>query len=127
MTVPVLVSLVLASSAICTDAESIAAGEPASCSGILVPSHEATECISCLSVRLPKCLSNYRYLDQECKINLRALEAAVRVERDRGDSLQAAMVEGLRSPPWYERPAYVFAGGALFGALSTWAVIHHLD
>lgn len=120
-------ALMVGASPVCDEAESIAAGDKALCSGVLVPSHEALQCVTCVQVDLPECAAKSRYLQRECQINLNALESAVDAERYRGDNLQAALVEGLRSPPWYERPAYVFIGGALLGTLATWAVIHHLD
>lgn len=120
-------ALIVGASPICDEAESIAAGDKALCSGVLVPSHEALQCVTCVQVDLPECAAKFRYLHRECQINLSALESAVEAERYRGDNLQAALVEGLRSPPWYERPAYVFIGGALLGTLTTWAALRYVE
>tara|TARA_Y100001951_G_scaffold66420_1_gene53389 strand:- start:324 stop:707 length:384 start_codon:yes stop_codon:yes gene_type:complete len=120
-------ALIVGASPICDEAESIAAGDKALCSGVLVPSHEALQCVTCVQVDLPECAAKFRYLHSECQINLSALESAVEAERYRGDNLQAALVEGLRSPPWYERPAYVFIGGALLGTLGTLTALYYLE
>jgi len=122
-----LLAVLLAASSPCEQAFSVAEGDSAPCSGVLVPSSEALDCMSCIRVNLPECAAKFRFLHRECQINLEALDSAVQAERDRGDNLQAALAEGLRGPPWYEHPAFVMIGGVLLGSTATWAALKHLD
>ena len=97
----------------CEVASPIDHGAKSPCEGILVPSHQALECVRLVEVGLPTCVADLAHCQAGNSGRVESLEAQLMDSRERVGRLSAELVKlNMPDPPW-KHPALWFTVGVV--------------
>ena len=106
-----VVALVVATP--CEKAHGVEPGTPSPCTGVLVPTDEAKQCLTSMRVLLPTCEADLELVGGTLSAAKDAFSVQLEAKEEQVATLERLLSDAYVPAPWYEDPVLAFTVGVL--------------